>query len=130
MLDMQVCSVRGNKITWPQSEAGGQRNRSDHVRRTIVRELKSVCVYLVVPEELSRIDIGLSLGNASVFGPRDVFGRAGTDLGAPGRMIDCDCSGDRVCVVLIVVEPQVKLDVLVVVEPFGLDGRKRWCGVR
>jgi hypothetical protein len=45
-------------------------------------------------------------------------------------MIDCDCSGDRVCVVLIVVEPQVKLDVIVVVEPCGLDGRKRWCGVR
>jgi hypothetical protein len=45
-------------------------------------------------------------------------------------MIDYDCGGDRVCVVLIVVEPHVELDVLVVEEYFGLDGRKRWCGVR
>jgi len=41
-------------------------------------------------------------------------------------MINC-----RVCVVLLVVEPQVKLDVRSdVVEPCGFDGRKRWCGVR
>jgi hypothetical protein len=44
-------------------------------------------------------------------------------------MIDYDCSGDRVYVVLIVVEYHVA-DVLVVGKHFGLDGRTRWYGVR
>jgi hypothetical protein len=45
-------------------------------------------------------------------------------------MINCGVCGDQLLVVLLLVEPQVKLDVIVVVEPCGFDGRKRWCGVR